>query len=122
MRKTRFEIEHENLSKALDRRSSSLAKLSSPGFLEDSVRKYAEGLTAHVLSEYKSQLRKGASVVDMGAIMKHAAEEYCASSPSPLAEIENEIGALGESMDRMRKALPAYRRWALHGISDPGED
>jgi hypothetical protein len=117
-RLTRFEIEHQTLSKALDRRTSSLAKLASEG--TDAIRKYAADLTAHVLGEYQSRLRKGtASAADMSAIMKRAAAEYRASSPSPLAEVENEIGVLEERMEKMRASFPAWKRQVLHGIDDP---
>jgi hypothetical protein len=118
MRKTRFEIEQESLSKALNRRSSQLAKLASPEGME-SLKKYAEGCASHILAEWNAALRKGASTADRDAIFKAAAASYRAVTPSLLAEIENEIGMLTESVEKMRKALPAFKRQVLHGIDDP---
>jgi hypothetical protein len=72
-----------------------------------------------VLNEYRSRLRKGtATPADMGEVMRKAAERYFASA-SPLNTIKAEMDTIAEGLDRMKKAMPAFRRWALAGLPDP---
>jgi hypothetical protein len=118
MRKTLFEVEQENFSKVLDCRSSAIAKLATPAGME-SLKKYACDCASFMMSEYSDALAKGAGVADRDAVFKRALAEYRAMVPSPLAAIEAEIGALSENIDRMKKALPAFKRWALTGVDDP---
>jgi hypothetical protein len=122
-RLTRFELEVENASKALKKRDSALSKLSAPE-IEAKLRKYLDELSQHMLGDYRMQLRKGtAPTADMGDVMRKAAEEYRASTPSPvdamLDDINADLDALSTSTAAMKAAMPAFKRWAIYGIDDP---
>jgi hypothetical protein len=103
-RLTRLEIELENRGKVLAKmaaRRDTLAKLASPSL--------AAELTAYAVAMV---LRKGTGMV--------------APSPLDLDEVKKAVDALNDDLAELAKntaamtaAMPAFRRWAIHGIDDP---
>jgi hypothetical protein len=100
-RLTRLEIELANRGKVLAKmaaRRDTLAKLASPSL--------AAELTAYAVAMV---LRKGGMV-----------------APPPLDEVRKAVDALNDDLAELAKntaaltaAMPAFRRWAIHGIDDP---
>jgi hypothetical protein len=124
MHKTSLEIAFEEASTAVDRLSKAYSKVPTPSASER--KKHISGCTDYMVKAYQSELRKGASLADRDAIFTRAMAEYEKAFPSPLADalarLEDahaETVELGEKYARMRKAMPAFRRYALHGFKDP---